>query len=83
MSKIGIVASTERSARRYIESIEKRGGSVFLIIPQEPQLNLLDIMESIGGLMLTGGEDIDPNEGIRKEGVYIDLEYDKPTPPAL
>jgi len=62
MSKIGIVASTERSARRYIESIEKRGGSVSLIIPQEPQLNLLDIMESIGGLMLTGGEDIDPTE---------------------
>ena len=28
-------------------------------------------------------EDIDLNEGIRKEGVYIDLEYDKPTPPAL
>ena len=26
---------------------------------------------------------INPDEGIRKEGVYIDLEYDKPTPPVL
>ena len=27
--------------------------------------------------------DLDINQAIRKEGVYIDLEYDKPTPPAL
>ncbi|MBV7334170.1 phytanoyl-CoA dioxygenase family protein [Chloroflexi bacterium TSY] len=32
------------------------------------------------GLLRAG---IDPDEGIRKEGVYIDLEYDKPTPPEL
>ena len=62
MSKIGIVASTERSARRYVESIEKRGGTVLLIIPKGQQLSSSDIKESIGGLMLTGGEDIDPNE---------------------
>ena len=31
--------------------------------------------------LLRAGLDVD--EGIRKEGVYIDLEYDKPTPPAL
>jgi putative glutamine amidotransferase len=62
MSKIGIVASTERSARRYVESIEKRGGTVLLIIPKGQQLSSSDLKESIGGLMLTGGEDIDPNE---------------------
>ena len=28
-------------------------------------------------------ESIDIDKGIRKEGVYIDLEYDKPTPPEL
>ena len=28
-------------------------------------------------------EDIDLNEGIRKEGVYIDVEYDNPKSPAL
>ncbi|MEM7531946.1 MAG: phytanoyl-CoA dioxygenase family protein [Chloroflexota bacterium] len=28
-------------------------------------------------------ESVDIDEGIRKEGVYIDLEYDKPTPPEL
>ena len=28
-------------------------------------------------------EGIDIDKGIRKEGVYIDLEYDKPTPPEL
>lgn len=32
------------------------------------------------GLLRAG---IDPDEAIRKEGVYIDLEYDKPTPPEL
>ncbi len=32
------------------------------------------------GLLRAG---IDVDEGIRKEGVYIDLEYDKPTPPEL
>ena len=62
MSKIGVIASTERSARRYIESIEKRGGSTLLIIPGELQPDSGMIMESIGGLMLTGGEDIDPTE---------------------
>ena len=32
------------------------------------------------GLLRAG---VEPDAGIRKEGVYIDLEYDKPTPPAL
>jgi putative glutamine amidotransferase len=62
MPKIGVIASTERSARRYIESIEKRGGSTLLITPEELQPDSDMIMESIGGLMLTGGEDIDPTE---------------------
>ena len=62
MPKIGVIASTERSARRYIKSIEKRGGSTLLITPGELQPDSGMIMESIGGLMLTGGEDIDPTE---------------------
>ena len=40
------------------------------------------VLQVVGrhGLLRAG---IDIDEGIRKEGVYIDLEYDKPTPPEL
>ena len=62
MSTIGIIASNERAARRYIESVEKRGGSTMLITPDGSPLNVSSVLNSIGGLMLTGGEDIDPSE---------------------
>mgnify|MGYP001418198137 CR=1 FL=1 len=62
MSTIGIIASTERSARRYIESIEKRGGTVLLIPPDDAPQDAASAIKSVGGLMFTGGEDIDPIE---------------------
>jgi hypothetical protein len=47
------------------------------IVPVRHQV--LQVADRYG--MLKAG--VDKDEGIRKEGVYIDLEYDKPTPPHL
>lgn len=55
-----VVASTNRrAARSYCDSLESRGAEVRLALPSKP-LPSDDPLKDATGLMLTGGEDIDP-----------------------
>jgi putative glutamine amidotransferase len=57
---IAITASSEREARRYVESVERRGGTVRLLLTEDWDGTTRGI-EGAGGLMLTGGEDVHPS----------------------
>ncbi len=59
MPLVGVTASTEREARPYAASAEKRGATVRLILPGHPG-SPQAVLDEIDGLMLTGGEDVDP-----------------------
>lgn len=58
MSLIGVTASSEKTAQRYCDSIRRRGGDVSMFLPDRvPPPAILD---QVDGLLLTGGEDVDP-----------------------
>ena len=59
MSIIGITASTERAARRFVASVEKRGAAVRLLVP-DTAVSPAQVLADIDGLMVTAGEDVDP-----------------------
>lgn len=59
MSVIGITASTNRAARRFVASVEKRGAIARVLLPGM-DASLKQILEQIDGLMITGGEDVNP-----------------------
>ena len=52
-----VVASSRRDARRYCDSLESRGAQIRLALPDQASG---DSMNGATGLMLTGGEDVDP-----------------------
>lgn len=59
MSVIGITASTSRAARRFVASVEKRGATTQVLLPGM-NAPLEQILDQIDGLMITGGEDVNP-----------------------
>lgn len=59
MPLVGVTASTELEARPYAASVEKRGATVRLLLPSLTE-SPTAVLDEIDGLMVTGGEDIDP-----------------------
>ena len=59
MPEIGVVASNQRDARRYLDAIKKRGISPRLVKPLHVS-RVDDTVSALDGLLLTGGPDIDP-----------------------
>ncbi len=59
MTTVAITSVNLRNSRRYVQVMESLGAEVRLLTPEdaEPAERL---MEGVGGLMLTGGPDIDP-----------------------
>jgi len=56
---IGITTSTERAARRYKEAVEKAGALALILSPDS--FGSIDAtLGRISGLLVSGGEDIDP-----------------------
>ena len=64
MTTVAITSVNLRNSRRYVQVMESLGAEVCLLTPQEDEparrLPAKRLMEGIGGLMLTGGPDIDP-----------------------
>ena len=61
----------------YLDSVRRAGGIPFLITPDENELD--DVFSLLGGLILTGGGDIDPQfyNGEKHETIYmVDHERD-------
>ena len=62
-SPIVVAATNERAARRYRDSLERRGARVRLALPKKVRTSRGPIdapLDEATGLMLTGGEDVDP-----------------------
>ena len=56
---------------QYLESVRRAGGIPYLIAPDETELD--EIFFMLGGLILTGGGDIDPKRygGGEHEAIYM------------
>lgn len=59
MPLIAITASNERHIAAYAESVRSRGGDVRILTP-DVYGSLTEAMDGVGGLLLTGGADVDP-----------------------
>ena len=74
MAIVAITSDNERNARRYIEAV---AGHVQtrLITPQDPSSTPAILLEGVGGLLLSGGPDIDPINygGAPSPGAGLDL----------
>ena len=59
MPVIGVVASSQREARRYLDAMVKREVAEYLLAPRSLS-QLYETMSSVDGLLFTGGPDVDP-----------------------
>ena len=60
MPEIGVVASSQRDARRYLDAVKKRGIIPSLVKPLHVS-RIDDTISGLDGLLFTGGPDIDPH----------------------
>ena len=60
MPLIAVTASSERAARRYVDSMGRRGGDTRLLLPGAYG-GVAQALEGVHGLLLTGGGDIHPS----------------------
>ncbi len=60
MPVIVVTSSASDAAERYVAAIESRGGEVRLLTP-DVGMSAPEALEGIGGLLLSGGPDIDPS----------------------
>ena len=67
MPAIGVVASSESEANRYVESMVKRGIEKNVLLPL-PASRVTDTIATVDGLLFSGGPDISPE----KYGEQID-----------
>jgi gamma-glutamyl-gamma-aminobutyrate hydrolase PuuD len=57
---IGVVASSQRGARRYLDAMVKREVAEYLLVPR-PLSQIDETIASVDGLLFTGGSDVDPH----------------------
>ena len=73
MPIVGITASRKAKGARYLRVLEKVGAEPIILRP-DPDANLPSILDSVDGLLLSGGEDIDPHY---YEEPFLDATPDK------
>ena len=62
MTIIGLTSADLRNARQYIRVIDSLGAEVRLLVPaEEGSIPSEQLMNGVGGLLLTGGLDVDPS----------------------
>jgi putative glutamine amidotransferase len=72
MAIVAITSSGTKNARRYVEVMESAGADVRVLMPDDhADVGTHELMQDVGGLLLAGGPDIDP-----------DLYGEKPDPDA-
>lgn len=61
MAVVAITSSTERNARRYVSAMESAGAATRVLLPDSHGLqDTTELMRGVGGLLLSGGPDVDP-----------------------
>ncbi len=84
MPVVAITSSGTHNARRYVEVMESAGADVRILMPSEhTDVDTHELMRDTGGLLLSGGPDIDPklygeepdqNAGLKLNPALDDLE---------
>jgi putative glutamine amidotransferase len=78
-----VTSSSEGKARPYIDSVTRRGGTVRVAVPSAG-FDVEQALSSVGGLLLTGGEDvhprfygqgIDPAAGVEADQARDEMEF--------
>ena len=59
MTKVAITSADLRNSRRYVQVMENVGAEISLLMPPDER-PAHRILEGVGGLMLTGGPDVNP-----------------------
>ena len=77
MTKVAITSVDLRNSRRYVEIMESLGAEISLLTPPDDRA-VHQILDNIGGLMLTGGPDVDPELYGAKPDAEADLELCHP-----
>ena len=73
MPVVGISTSRKAKGARYIRVLEKVGAEPVILRP-DPEADIASILDSVDGLVLSGGEDIDPHY---YEEPFLDATPDK------
>ena len=60
MPLIAVTGSSQKGVEMYVASIERRGAAVLLATP-DASLSASQMLEGVGGLLLSGGADIHPS----------------------
>ncbi|MBI2867857.1 MAG: gamma-glutamyl-gamma-aminobutyrate hydrolase family protein [Chloroflexi bacterium] len=60
MAVIGVTASPRGHVRKYLQAIEKPGAQSCLLTPSGPSRDIRPLLDTVDGLLLPGGTDIDP-----------------------
>ena len=77
MTKVAITSVDLRNSRRYVEIMETLGAEITLLTPPDDRA-VHEILEDVGGLMLTGGPDVDPELYGAEADAEADLELCRP-----
>ena len=61
MAVVAITSSSERNARRYVTAMESAGSETRVLIPgADDEAETSELMQGVGGLLLSGGPDVHP-----------------------
>ncbi len=85
MAIVAITSASERNARRYVAAMELAGSETRVLLPDSHgESNTSELMQGVGGLLLSGGPDVhperygqepDPNAGLQLRPELDDLEF--------
>ncbi len=79
MAIVGITSSSAKNARRYVEVMESAGADVRVLMPDDHgDVPTEELMQGIGGLLLAGGPDIDPDIYGERPDPNANLELNRP-----
>ena len=61
MAVVAITSSSERNARRYVAAMEAAGSETRVLLPDSrSKVETRELMQGVGGLLLSGGPDVHP-----------------------
>ena len=61
MAIVAITSSSERNARRYVAAMEAAGSETRVLLPDShSEVETRELMQGVGGLLLSGGPDVHP-----------------------